>query len=66
LKVKGVEILTSPEAFEKYKIVREIFKEKPKEGYFVWVKEKIDFPLTTCITISSKKNFSRSSKFAHC
>jgi Fe-S cluster assembly scaffold protein SufB len=55
LKVKGVEVLTSPEAFEKYKIAREIFKEKPKEGYFVWVKEKIDFPLTTCITIATKK-----------
>jgi hypothetical protein len=55
LKERGVEVLTSPEAFEKYKIAREIFKEKPKEGYFVWVKEKIDFPLTTCITIASKK-----------
>jgi len=55
LNIKGVEILTSSEAFEKYKIAREIFKEKPKEGYFVWVKEKTDFPLTTCITIASKK-----------
>jgi Fe-S cluster assembly scaffold protein SufB len=55
LKGKGVEVLTSTEAFEKYKIAREIFKERPKEGYFVWVKEKINFPLITCITIASKE-----------
>ena len=55
LKEKGVEILPSSEAFQKYRIAKEIFKEKPKEGYFVWVKEKIDFPLRTCIAIASKK-----------
>jgi len=53
--VKGITILSSPEAWEKLNWVRKWFKEKPKEGYFIWVKRKIDFPLATCITIASPK-----------
>jgi Fe-S cluster assembly scaffold protein SufB len=55
LKRKGIEILSSPEAWEKFGFVRKIFEKKPKEGYFVWVKKEVDFPLTTCITIASPK-----------
>jgi Fe-S cluster assembly scaffold protein SufB len=55
LKGKGIEILSSPEAWEKFGFVRKIFEKKPKEGYFVWVKKEVGFPLTTCITIASPK-----------
>jgi Fe-S cluster assembly scaffold protein SufB len=55
LKEKGVEILSSSEAFEKFNWVRKIFGKKPKEGYFVWIKNQINFPLLTCITIASPK-----------
>jgi len=53
--VKGVTILPSPEAWQKFAWTRKFFGEKPKEGYFIWVKKEVDFPLTTCITISSPK-----------
>ena len=53
--VKGVTILPSPEAWQKFAWTRKFFGEKPKEGYFIWVKRKIDFPLATCITIASPK-----------
>jgi Fe-S cluster assembly scaffold protein SufB len=55
LKGKGIEILSSPEAWEKFGFVRKIFEKKPKEGYFMWVKKEVDFPLMTCITIASPK-----------
>jgi len=55
LKGKGVEVLPSPDAWEKFDFVRKIFEKKPKEGYFVWVKKEVDFPLMTCITIASPK-----------
>jgi len=55
LKGQGIEVLPSPEAWEKFGFVRKIFEKKPKEGYFVWVKKEVDFPLTTCITIASPK-----------
>jgi Fe-S cluster assembly scaffold protein SufB len=55
LKQKGVEIFSSEEAWEKFNFVRKFFEKKPKEGYFIWVKRQIDFPLLTCITISTPK-----------
>ncbi len=55
LKEKGVEIFPTPEAWEKFSFVKKIFEKKPKEGYFVWIKKQINFPLLTCITIGSPK-----------
>ncbi|MEM5866514.1 MAG: SufD family Fe-S cluster assembly protein [Candidatus Aenigmatarchaeota archaeon] len=55
LSKEGVKILTTPEAWEKYNWVRKYFDSKPREGFFVWVKKQIDFPLSGCITISSPK-----------
>jgi len=52
---KGAVILPSPTAWEKFKWSRAYFERKPKEGYFVWIKKQVDFPLTTCITIASPK-----------
>jgi len=53
LKERGIEILPSPEAWEKFNFVKNFFDKKPKEGYFMWVKKEVDFPLSTCITIAS-------------
>ncbi|MDI6602732.1 MAG: SufD family Fe-S cluster assembly protein [Patescibacteria group bacterium] len=55
LGIEGVVVLPSAEAWQKFKWVKSLFKEKPKEGYFLWVKKQISFPLTTCITIASPK-----------
>jgi len=52
---KGLIILPSPLAWEKFAWLREWFKEKPKEGYFIWVKKQLDFPLSACVTIASAK-----------
>ena len=52
---KGIIVLPSSQAWEKFNWTRKFFKKKPKEGYFIWVKEKINFPLTTCVSIASKK-----------
>jgi Fe-S cluster assembly scaffold protein SufB len=51
--IKGVVVLASPVAWEKYPWFRLRCKAKPKEGYFVWVRKQIDFPLSTCIMIAS-------------
>lgn len=53
--IGGVTILPSSEAWQKFAWTRKFFEEKPKEGYFIWVKRKIDFPLAICITIASPK-----------
>jgi len=55
LEVKGITILPSPQAWERFIWTRKWFGKKPKEGYFIWVKEQTDFPLTTCVTIASPK-----------
>jgi Fe-S cluster assembly scaffold protein SufB len=55
LKAKKVVVLTSPGAWKKFKWARKWFERKPKEGYFIWVRQQVDFPLTTCITIASPK-----------
>jgi len=52
---EGTIILPSPEAYKKLKWTRDYFKKEPEDGYFIWVKKSISYPLTTCITISSPK-----------
>ncbi|MCX6760631.1 MAG: SufD family Fe-S cluster assembly protein [Candidatus Nealsonbacteria bacterium] len=52
---KGTIILPSSKAWENFPWVKSLFKIKPKEGYFIWVKEQGDMPLSTCLTISSPK-----------
>jgi len=54
LKVKGVTLLTSPEAWEKFDWTRKYFSRKPEQGYFIWVKDQINFPLFSCISIAHK------------
>jgi len=53
--VKGVIILPSLEAWQKFAWTRKWFEKKPKEGYFVWIKKQVNFPLAACITIASPK-----------
>ncbi len=52
--VKGVEILPIRQGIEKYEWAKKYFDETLKEGYFIWIKKKLDFPLATCISIVSK------------
>jgi Fe-S cluster assembly scaffold protein SufB len=54
LEVKGVTILPSPEAWEKFKWTRKWLVKKPKQGYFIWIKNQVDFPLFACISIAHK------------
>jgi len=54
-----VVILPSAEAFAELEWVRRHFRRRPQEGYFIWVKEQIDCPLTTCITLSSPNVFQK-------
>lgn len=53
--VSGVVVLPSPEAYQKFSWTKRYFGKKPVEGYFVWVKESVGFPLSTCVTIASPK-----------
>jgi len=53
-KIKGMEILPSNMAIKKYEWIREYFKGEPKEGYFIWIKEQINLPITTCMNIASE------------
>jgi uncharacterized protein len=55
LNAEGILILPSLRAWEKFIWTRKLFNSKPKEGYFVWVKKQVDFPLYTCIAIASPK-----------
>ncbi|MCK4320884.1 hypothetical protein KAW11_04630, partial [Candidatus Bathyarchaeota archaeon] len=52
---KGVIILSSPDAYKKFRWTKDYFEQEPKEGYFIWVKKPPNHPLTTCVAISSSK-----------
>jgi Fe-S cluster assembly scaffold protein SufB len=54
-KIKDIIILPSSLAWKKFKWTRSFFEKKPREGYFIWVKKQVDFPLATCITIASPR-----------
>ena len=52
-KSNEVLIMPSPEAWESLDWTRPYFSGKPKNGYFIWVKKQVDFPLSTCVNIAS-------------
>ena len=52
---KGVIILQSSEAYKRFRWTRDYFKQEPKEGYFIWVKKQVGYPIATCIAISSQE-----------
>ncbi len=49
---EGTLILSSPEAWKKYKWTHRYFKTVPKEGYFIWVRKQSSLPVLTCVNIS--------------
>ncbi len=49
---KGMVVLPSSVAFDRFKWARKYYKNKPDQGYFIWVREQQDAPLITCVTIS--------------
>jgi Fe-S cluster assembly scaffold protein SufB len=51
---KGGVGLPRQKAWEELSWTRPFFCKKPKEGYFIWVKEQIDFSLSTCAILASK------------
>jgi len=55
LTAEKVIVLASSDAWKKFKWSRKWLERKPQEGYFVWVKKPINFPLAACITIASPK-----------
>ena len=54
-KENGIIVMPILKAFKKYKFIKEFFKKKPEEGYFIWVKKQIDFPIITCVNICSSR-----------
>jgi Fe-S cluster assembly scaffold protein SufB len=52
---KGTVVLPSYQAWERFDWTRKLFGKKPKEGYFVWIKEQPKIPLTTCVSIASPR-----------
>lgn len=61
--LEGVEVLKANEAYRKYYWLKKYFSNKPKEGYFIWVKKQIDFPLMTCISLNSYRAKQKLSNF---
>jgi Fe-S cluster assembly scaffold protein SufB len=52
---EGVIVRSSSEAYKEFGWTMDYFEHKPEEGYFIWIKNPINHPLTTCIAISSPK-----------
>ncbi|MCD6086334.1 hypothetical protein J7J37_02135, partial [bacterium] len=50
---KDILILPSSLAWQKYSWTKKFFEKKPKEGYFIWLKKQINFPLFVCLGIYS-------------
>ena len=50
---KDILILPSSLAWQKYSWTKKFFGKKPKEGYFIWLKKQINFPLFICLGIYS-------------
>lgn len=54
ISIPGVEILSIHEAHKKYDWVKKYIP-SPIGGYFIWAKETVNFPLSTCFLISSPR-----------
>ena len=54
VKVGGVDVLPAKLAWERYNWTKKYFFKQPEEGYFIWIKKQVDFPLLTCISIARK------------
>ncbi|OPL11961.1 MAG: hypothetical protein AVO34_01710 [Firmicutes bacterium ML8_F2] len=52
--IKGALIVPSAKAWKEISWTKKYFKTRPQYGYFIWVKEKINSPLFTCISLANK------------
>lgn len=48
-------VVPSQKAWEDYQWTRQYFESKPKEGYFIWVKEQPSCPLISCVSVSQNE-----------
>ncbi len=48
------EILPINKAWQKYNWVKKYFKQKPKQGYFIWIKKQSKKTFSTCVSIANK------------
>ena len=53
LQETGSEVLSSADAWKKYQWTRPYFGTKPKEGYFVWVKEQPSCSFLSCVNLEA-------------
>lgn len=51
LSMSGSEVMSSPEAWDKLPWTRQYFGDKPKEGYFIWIKEQPDCSFLGCVSL---------------
>ena len=51
LSMSGSEVMSSVEAWDKFTWTRKYFVDKPKEGYFVWIKEQPDCSFLGCVSL---------------
>lgn len=51
LSLSGSVVMSSAEAWDKYIWTRKYFINKPKEGYFIWIKEQPDCSLLSCVSL---------------
>ena len=52
---KGTVLIPGILAWEKYSWTREFFEQKPKLGYFLWVKKSPKTALSSCISLDNFK-----------
>lgn len=51
LSMSGSEVMSSLEAWDKLPWTRQYFIDKPKEGYFIWIKEQPDCSFLGCVSL---------------
>ena len=51
LEMTGTEVLLANQAWRDYAWTHQYFKQEPKEGYFIWIKEQPSCAFLSCITL---------------
>lgn len=51
LTMAGSEVMPAAQAWDKYTWTREYFGEKPREGYFIWIKEQPSCSFLGCVSL---------------
>jgi len=50
---RGINLMSAPDAYEKYSWTHKYFKTKPSLGYFIWIKKSQKKPLSSCISLEA-------------